>query len=181
MWGRRSAARRLAESAGFSWKNIGDQSELSVAKMAAYVAANRAMPDDVLPTVGRVAEKLAAEEANYELVVALVEDLQNLVSHGLGHLRTAEEVRSVLGPQCLVVWEAVEKFWARVAEWRRGTGEPLRSSADILSVENEQLRATLWTSNRSLGDDTRVGTAEALRYEKAGGIEIPGYRELLAP
>ncbi|MET9630968.1 hypothetical protein ABZX92_26200 [Lentzea sp. NPDC006480] len=181
MWGRRSAAQRLAESAGFTWKNVGDQSDLSVAKMTAYVAVNRAMADDVLPTVGRVAEKLAAEEANYELVVALVENLQHLVSHGLEHLRTTEEVRAVLGPRCLVVWKAVEEFWARVAEWRRGTGEPLRSSVDILSVENEQLRATLWTSNRSLGDDTRVGTAEALLYEKDGGIEIPSYRELLAP
>ncbi|MDT7790532.1 MAG: hypothetical protein QOF58_8951 [Pseudonocardiales bacterium] len=181
MWGRRTAAQRLAESAGFTWKNVGDQSDLSVARMTAYVAANRAMPDDVLPTVGRVAEKLAAEEANYDLVLALVEDQQNLVSHGIEQLRTAEEVRAVLGPRCLAVWEAVEKFWARVAEWRRGTGEPLRSSVDLLVIENEQLRATMWTSNRSLGDDTRVGTADALRYEKAGGVEIPGYRELLAP
>jgi hypothetical protein len=181
MWGRRTAPQRLAESAGFTWKHVDDQSELNVAMMAAYVAANRAMPADVLPMVARVAEKLAAEETNYGLVLALVEDLQQLASHGLEHLHTAEEIRAVLGPRCLVVWEAVEKFWAAVTEWRRGTGEPLRSSVDILAVENEQLRATLWTSNRSLGDDTRVGTSEAILYEKAGGAEIPGYRELFAP
>jgi hypothetical protein len=86
----------------------------------------------------------------------------------------------VLGPRCLVVWEAVETFWTMVAEWRRGTGEPLRSNVDILSVENEQLRATMWTSHSSLGDGTRVGTAEAVLYEKAGGAGIPDYRELFA-
>ncbi|MFS8103950.1 hypothetical protein LFM09_43200 [Lentzea alba] len=52
---------------------------------------------------------------------------------------------------------------------------------DILSVENEQLRATPWTSNRSPGDDARVGLSEANLYEKAGGAEIPGCRELIAP
>ena len=172
MWGRRTAPQRLAESAGFTWKHVGDQSELNVAMMAAYVAANRAAPDDVLPMVGKVAEKLLAEEANHDLVQALVENLQNLASHGLEQLRTAEEIRAVLGPRCLAVWETVEEFWAAVVEWRRGTGEPLRSNADILSVENEQLRANLWTSNRSLGDGTRVGTSEALLFEKAGGAEI---------
>jgi hypothetical protein len=181
MWGRRTAPQRLAESAGFTWKHIGDQSELNVAMMAAYVAANRAAPDDVLPMVGKVAEKLLAEEANYDLVLALVENLQNLASHGLEQVRTAEEIRAVLGPRCLVVWEAVEQFWAAVAEWRRGTGEPLRSNVDILAVENEQLRASMWTSNRSLGDDTRVGLSEAVRYEKAGGAAIPGYRPLILP
>jgi hypothetical protein len=180
MWGRRTAPQRLAESAGFTWKHVEDQSELNVATMAAYVAANRAAPGDVLPMVGRVAEKLAAEEANHDLVVALVENLQNLASHGLEQLRTAEEIKAVLGPRCLVVWEAVDRFWTAVAEWRRGTGEPLRSTEDVLSVENEGLRANLWTSNRSLGDGTRVGLSEALLFEKAGGAPIPGYREVMA-
>ncbi|WP_439659335.1 hypothetical protein ACSHWB_44305 [Lentzea sp. HUAS TT2] len=180
MWGRRTAPQRLAESAGLTWKHLDDQSELNVAKLVACVAADRASADDVLPMVARVAEKLAAEEANHELVVALVEVLQHLASHGLEQLRTAEEIRVVLGPRCFLVWEAVEKFWSAVAEWCRENGE-LRSSEDVLSVENAQLRAILLTSNRSLGDDTRVGTSDALRYEKSGGVPIPGYRELIAP
>ncbi|MGW6445687.1 hypothetical protein [Lentzea sp. NPDC055074] len=178
MWGRRTAAQRLAESAGLSWKHLDDQGESSVAKAAACAAADSALPDDVLPMVGKVAEKLAAEEANHGLVVALVENLQNLTSHGLEQLRTADEVLAVLGPRCLVVWEAVEKFWSAVAEWRRGTGEPLKSGVDLRIIENQQLRAIMWSSNRSLDDDTRVGLADALLYEKAGGTPIPGYREL---
>ncbi|MDX3660640.1 hypothetical protein PV646_25330 [Streptomyces sp. ID05-26A] len=180
MWGRRTAPQRLAESAGLSWKHIDDQGELNVAKMAACAAADGAMPDDVLPMVGKVAEKLAAEEANHGLVVALVENLQNLSSHGLEQLRTADEVLAVLGPRCLVVWEAVEKFWSAVAEWCRGTGEPLKSGADLHAIENQQLRSIMWPSNRSLDDDTRIGLADAIRYEKAGGSPIPGYRELFA-
>jgi len=181
MWGRRTAPQRLVESAGLNWKNVDDQSVFNVAMLAAYVAASREMRDDVLPMVGKVAEKLAADEANYDLVLGLVENLVHLASHGLDDLHTAEEIRAVLGPRCLVVWEAVEKFWMAVAEWCRGTGEPLRSSVDMLSVENVQLRATLLTSNMSLGDDTRVGISDAVRYEDAGGAEIPGYRELIAP
>ena len=180
MWGRRTAPQRLAESAGLTWKHLDDQSELNVAKLTACVAADRATPDDVLPMVARVAEKLAAEEANHELVVGLVEVLQHLASHGLEQFHTTEEIRVVLGPRCLLVWEAVEKFWVAVAQWSRENGE-LRSNEDVLSVENPQLRAILWTSNRSLGDGTRVGTSDALRYEKAGGVPIPGYRELIAP
>lgn len=156
---------------GFTWRHIDDQSDLNVAMMAAYVAAHRGAPADVLPMVARVAEKLVAEEANYDLVLALVENLQHLASHGLEQLHTAEDFAAVLGPRCLVVWQAVEEFWTTVAE---------RSNVDILSVENEQLRASLWTSNGSLGDDTRVGTAEAVLHEKAIGTSIPGYRELFA-
>ncbi|MFJ8967087.1 hypothetical protein ACIRG5_47655 [Lentzea sp. NPDC102401] len=180
MWGRRTATQRLAESAGLTWKLLDDQSELAVAKLTACTAADRASADDVLPMVARVAEKLAAEEANHELVVTLVEVMQHLASHGLEQFHTTEEIRVVLGPRCLLVWEAVEKFWAAVAEWTLENGE-LRSNEDVLSVENPQLRAILWTSNRSLGDGTRVGTSDALRYEKSGGEPIPGYRELIAP
>lgn len=180
MFGRRTAPQRLAESAGFSWKHVEDQSEPNVAMMAAYVAAHREVPADVLPMVARVAEKLAAEEANYDLVLALVENLRHLTSHGLAQLHTSQEIQAVLGPRCLVLWQAVERFWTAVAEWCRGTGEPLRTNVDILSVENEQLRASLWSSNSSLGDGTRVGLPEAVRYEKAGGTLIPGYRELFA-
>lgn len=172
MFGRRTAPQRLAESAGFTWKHVDDQSEPNVALMAAYLAAHREAPADVLPMVARVAEKLAAEEANYDLVLALVENLQQLTSHGLEQLHTAEEIQVVLGPRCLAMWQAVEEFWTAVAEWRRGTGEPLKSNEDILSVEDVQLRATLWTSTRSLGDGTRVGLADAVRYEKAGGAGI---------
>ncbi|MFJ5985411.1 hypothetical protein [Lentzea sp. NPDC092896] len=180
MWGRRTAAQRSAESAGLTWKHLDDQSDLAVAKLTACVAADRASADDVLPTVARVAEKLAADEANHELIVTLVEVLQHLGSHGLEQFHAADEIRVVLGSRCLVVWEAVNEFWAAVAEWCRENGE-LRSNEDVLSVENAKLRAILWTSNRSLGDGTRVGTSDALRYEKSGGTPIPGYRELIAP
>lgn len=179
MFRRRSATQRLAESAGFTWKHVGDQSELNVAQMVAYVAANRSMADDVLPMVASVAEKLAGDEANHDLVLAMVEDLQNLTSHGLPQLHAADDVVAVLGPRCRIYWEAAAVFWEAVARWRAGTGEPLRSVADILLVENEQLRANLWTSNRSLGDDTRVGLSDAILFEKAGGALIPGYRELM--
>lgn len=170
----------MAESAGFTWKQLGDPSLHEVATMTAYVAASRAMPADVLPMVAAVAEKLAAAEVNHELVADFVENIQNATSHGLPQLHDQDSVLGLLGPRCRKYWDAADTFWTAVAEWRVGTGEPLQASADLFQIENEQLRATMWTSARSLGDGTRVGLADAVRFEKAGGEPIPGYRELMA-
>ncbi|MFD4669508.1 hypothetical protein ACFWNN_07200 [Lentzea sp. NPDC058450] len=172
MWGLRSAAHKLVDASGFGWKHLEDRSESSAAMVTAYVAAQRSAPDDVLPTVARVAEKLLADDAHRPLVAELVEDFQNLASHGLEQIRTAQEIRMALGPRTLDVWDEVERFWTDVARWRRGTGEPMRHNADVLSVENEALRTQLWTSNRSLGDGTRVGLPEAVLFEKTGGEPI---------
>ncbi|MCX2947998.1 hypothetical protein [Lentzea sp. NEAU-D7] len=180
MWGRWTAPRRLAESAGFKWRHVREMSELTIATLAACSAAHRVAPADVPQSVAMAAEELLHEEAAYELVVALIENLQNLSSHGLEQLRTPDEITAVLGPRSLVVWNAVDEFWTAVARWRRATGEPLPSNEDVLSVEDEGLRANLWTSIRSLDDGTRVGLSEAVLFEKAGGAPIPGYRELMA-
>ncbi|WP_394620569.1 hypothetical protein JNUCC0626_16110 [Lentzea sp. JNUCC 0626] len=181
MWGRRSAPQKLVDASGYGWKHLDDRSESSAAMITAYVAAQRTAPDDVLPTVARVAEKLLADDANHGLVAELVEDFQNLASHGLEQVLTTQEIRMALGPRTLDVWDEVERFWTDVAHWRRGTGEPMRHNADVLSVENEALRSQLWTSNRSLGDGTRVGLPEAVLFEKSGGEPISSRGRAASP
>jgi hypothetical protein len=111
----------------------------------------------VVASVAAVTEELAADEANHELV-----------------LRVAR----------------VEVLGVLATRWRRsGNRLPSGVSAlrrlsspgeQILSVQNEQLRAPLWTGNRSLSAGTCVGLADAVRYERAGGDAIPGYSHVMA-
>ena len=170
MWGRRrTPARRLAEAAGFRWAGSGPDHAVMAFRVCGRAAG-------VLPAVAAVAEELAADEANHELLVSLVENVQNLASHGLPEFHTPEEVAAVLGPRCAEYWKVVATFWDAVAEWQT---DP-KSSEDILGVRDEQLRLLLWTSNRSLAGDTCVGLADAVRFEKAGGEPIPGYSHVMA-
>jgi len=93
---------------------------------------------------------------------------------------SSEEVAALLGPRCRVCWRTLNDFWAAVAAWCVEALPPLESSEQILSVQNEELRALLWTGNRTLPDGTKLGLAEAVRYEQAVGVSIPGFSHVAA-
>lgn len=46
-----------------------------------------------------VVEELLKDETESEFVVTVLENLQNLLSHGLGTFWSADEVRLLLGPE----------------------------------------------------------------------------------
>lgn len=182
MWGGRrrpvSPVRRLTEAAGLKWTSEAGAADFGAGLTVAYRASSRSA--DVTASVAAVAEELAADEANHELVVGLLENLQNLASHGREEFRSPEEIVALLGPRCTEYWNVVAVFWEAVAEWRAASPAPMKSAEEILAVQNEQLRLLLWTGNRSLPAGTCVGVADAVRYEKSGGDAIPGYDHVMA-
>lgn len=177
-WRRRPVgrSRRLLDIAGLGPGSVDSTDDLEVCRQVAFRAAQR----DLAATAEllTVVEELLEDEAEYEFVIAFLENLQNLVSHGLDTLRPSDEVQALLGPGSAVCWDTVSGFWAAVADWRLRTGEPLESSAQILGVQNEQLRMLLWTANRTLATGEKLGIADAVRYEKAVGSPIPGYSHI---
>ncbi|MEU1509858.1 hypothetical protein [Kitasatospora sp. NPDC005748] len=153
-----------------------DSDDLDACRQVAFRVAQRdcGATAEVLVVV----EELLKEEAEYEFVVTLLENLQNLVSHGLDTFRSPHEIRLLLGPRSAICWETVTGFWAAVAAWKVGTGAPLESAATLLGVQNESLRMLLWTANRTLPTGEKLGIADAVRYEKAVGSPIPGFSHI---
>jgi hypothetical protein len=166
----------LLKAAGIDRRSVGDSSELGICRDVAYQVTHRG--GGQLAAVLHAAELLLADEANYDFVVAFLEDVQNFVSHRIQTVCSAEEITSQLGPRCLVCWSTLANFWASVAAWCSRTGVALESRERILSVQNEELRRLLWPANRSLSDGSVLGLAEAVLYEKAGGTPIPGYSHI---
>ncbi|MEV4927084.1 hypothetical protein [Streptomyces roseoverticillatus] len=153
-----------------------DTDDLDVCRQVAFRTARR--DHGATAEVLTVVEELLKDEAEYEFVVALLENLQNLVSHGLDTLRSPDEIRLLLGPRSAVCWDTLSGFWAAVADWRIRTGVPPESAAPLLDVQNEDLRMLLWTANRTLSTGEKLGIADAVRYEKAVGSPIPGYSHI---
>jgi hypothetical protein len=110
-----------------------------------------------------VAEELLAEEANYDFVMMLLEDVQNLVSHRLEIFLSPAEVAALLGPRCRVCWRTLKDFWAAVAAWCAEALPPLQSSEQILSVQNEQLQAAV---------DRQPDAARWYQGRPRGGCEV---------
>ncbi|MFD1050381.1 hypothetical protein ACFQ1S_35070, partial [Kibdelosporangium lantanae] len=127
-----------------------------------------------------VVEELLSDESAYEFVMTFLEQVQNLVSHGLPAFLPAEEVVRSLGPRSTTCWTTLADFWAAVERWCVDNDLPLKSSAEILGVENTRLRALLWTGNRSLPSGDKLGLAEAVRYEKGTGAGLPGFSHVAA-
>ncbi|MFE6750234.1 hypothetical protein ACFVGM_30585 [Kitasatospora purpeofusca] len=152
--------------------------ELHLARQVAYRAAHRDHPSTV--EILALSEEALVDEAGYALAVRILEDVQNLTSHGLDEFRSPEDVRPLLGPRSAICWDTLTGFWNDVAEWRRHNGAPMESSAPLLAVENEELRLLLWTSNRTLPTGEKLGIADAVRYEKATGASLPEYSDLAA-
>jgi len=120
-WRRRtpSRSRRLLAAAGPDRRAVSDTSDLTVCRLAAYHAAKRetATIEKTLAT----AEELLLDEANYEFVLAFLEDLQNLVSHGLNTFATPEQV-TARGPNSLVCWRTLTEFrWIGASSQRTQT------------------------------------------------------------
>jgi hypothetical protein len=179
-WSRKqpSAAEQLSAAAGLPDRSADGLAHTAVAQAAAFRAGHREA--GTAEAALAVVEELIIADANYDLVLAFVEDLQNLASHGLDGFLTAEEVVPLLGPRAAVCWTTVGDFWERVRVWSLANLPPLEPIAPILAVQNEDLRTMLWTSNRSLPDGEKLGLAHAVRYEKAGGDPLPGYDRITA-
>ncbi|MGI5341909.1 hypothetical protein ACQEVS_33140 [Streptomyces sp. CA-181903] len=177
-WRRRPAgrSRRLLDIVGIKPGSVDDTDDLEVCRYVAFRVARRG--HGATAEVLAVVEELLEDEAEYEFVVTFLENLQNLVTHGLEALRSADEVRLLLGPRSAICWDTVTAFWAAVADWRVRTGVPLDSAASLLGVRNEHLRMLLWTANRTLSTGEKLGIADAVRYEKAGGSPVPGYSHI---
>jgi hypothetical protein len=170
---------RLLAAAGLDERTTRELTELDVCRAVAIRSAAR--DSAALGHVLAVAEQLLLSEENYEFVLALLEDIQNLVSHKLKAFSDAEHVVALLGPNSAAAWATLTSFWTAVADWCASEeGLTLESSEKILSVQNEQLRTLLWTSNRTLATGAKLGIVHALRYEKAGQPPIPGYEHLAA-
>ncbi|MFB7381190.1 hypothetical protein ACFC6U_10345 [Kitasatospora purpeofusca] len=120
------------------------------------------------------------DEHGYAPAVRVLENVQNLVSHGLDEFRSPEDIRPLLGPRSAICWDTLNGFWNDVAEWRLHNGVPMESSAPILAVENEELRLLLLTSNRTLPTGEKLGIADVVRYEKAVGASLPEFGHLAA-
>ncbi|MEV7239046.1 hypothetical protein AB0N06_35670 [Streptomyces sp. NPDC051020] len=177
-WRRRPVGRsqRLLDIAGVKPGSVESTDDLEVCRQVAFRAAQRdhSATAEILAAI----EELLEDEAEYEFVVAFLENLQNLVSHGLDTLRSLDEIRPLLGPHSAICWDTVTGFWAAVADWRARNGVPLESSSQILGVQNEQLQLLLWTANRTLATGEKLGIVDAVRYEKAVGSPIPGYSHI---
>ena len=171
-------SKQLLRAAGIDRRSVRDTAELSICRNVAYGVTQRG--NGHIGAVLSVAEELLAEEANYGFVVAFLEDAQNLVSHRITTLWSAGEITARLGPRCAGGWSTLADFWASVAAWCDRAGVALESSEKIVAIQNEELRALLWTGNRSLPDGLMLGLAEAVLYEKAGGAPLPGYSHIAA-
>jgi hypothetical protein len=158
--------------------SLDDINDVAVCREVAFRAARRdfGATDEVL----QAAEELLRNEADYEFVLSFLEDLQNLVSHGLDVLRSAGEVQAHLGTRSEVCWDTLTNFWTEVADWCARTGLPSEPVAPLLAIQNEQLKTLLWTGNRTHAGTEKIGLAHAVRYERSGGPAIPGYSHVTA-
>ncbi|KJY25435.1 hypothetical protein [Streptomyces sp. NRRL S-495] len=150
--------------------------DLQLARLVAYRAAQRDHPSTV--EILALGETALEDENGYAFAVGVLENLQNLASHGLDAFRSPEDIRPLLGPRSAICWDSLTDFWHDVADWRLHNGAPMESSAPLLAVENEELRLLLWTSNRTLPTGEKLGIADVVRYEKAVGASLPGYSHL---
>jgi hypothetical protein len=155
--------------------------DLDVCREVAYRMAVRGRGR--LEPVLAVAEDLLGDEANYEFTAGFLEAVQNVASHGIEKLHSADEVRAALGPRCAKCWAVLTMFWDSVAVWCGENGVILLSNEKVVSAEHEEVRTLLWTCNRSLPDGTKLGLVDAVRFERAspdtgGGVAVPGYSHI---
>jgi hypothetical protein len=177
-WRRRPAerSRRLLDAAGIGPGSTDDGNDQVVGREVAYRVAQR--DSGAITEVLAIAEELLGDESNYEFVVSLLENIQNLVSHGLDMFWSPDEVYALLGPRSAVCWGTLTGFWTAVADWCTRTGLSLEPVETLLTIQSEQLKVLLWTGNRTLSTGEKLGLAQAVRYEKANGVSIPSYSHI---
>jgi hypothetical protein len=168
-------AEQLFRAAGGDRRSIGG-GDTALCQAAAFRAAERSA-STAEPTLA-VAENLLEQAANYHEVVSFLEDLQNVTSHGMSRFYSQTEISAWLGPRSATCWASLTAFWQDVANWCEANSVQMQNSEEILTVENEDLRQLLWTTNRSLPSGLRVNLAAALSYELAGGTPMRGYDQL---
>jgi hypothetical protein len=168
-------AGQLFRAAGGDRRSIGG-GDIDLCQAAAFRAADRsaAMAEATLA----VAEELLEQAANYDVVVSFLEDLQNVTSHGMSQFYSQTEISAWLGRRSATCWASLAALWQDVANWCEANSFQMQNSEEILTIENEDLRRLLWTTNRSLPSGLRLNLAAAVRYERAGGTPMPGYDQL---
>lgn len=167
---------RLLTAAGLDPREASGTPPNRVAARVAYRVAHRG--DPTTPQVLAVIEELSADEAAYDVVIAALEALQNVVSHRDDRVLLPEEVEALLGPRSSVCWVMIATFWNAVADWARENLPPLESSEAIRAVQNERLRQLVWTSHRTLPGGEKLGLAEVVHYEGAGGTPLLGFEHI---
>ena len=177
-WRRRPAgrSRRLLDAAGVGPGPTDDGNDQVVGREVAYRVTQR--NSGAITEVLAIVEELLGDEANYEFVASLLENIQNLVSHGLDTFWSPDEVYALLGPRSAACWDTLTGFWTAVADWCARTGLSLEPVEPLLTIQNEQLKVLLWTGNRTLSTGEKLGLAQAVRYEKANGASIPSYSHI---
>jgi hypothetical protein len=177
-WRRRPAgrSRRLLDAAGIGPGSTDDGNDQVVGREVAFRVAQR--NSGAITEVLAIVEELLGDEPNHEFVVSLLENIQNLVSHGLDTFWSPDEVYALLGPRGAACWGTLTGFWTAVADWCARTGLPLEPVEPLLTIQNEQLKVLLWTGNRTLSTGEKLGLAQAVRYEKANGAPIPSYSHI---
>ncbi|MFI9386480.1 hypothetical protein [Kutzneria sp. NPDC052558] len=177
LWGRRpSPGRRLAKAAGIR-ANRG-AADLDLSREVAFQVMRPG--SSAVARVLAVTEELLSDESAHEFAMSFLEQVQNLVSHRLPTFLPPEEVVQSLGPRSSACWATLTDFWAAVETWCLENRPPLKPRESVLRVHNTELQAMMWTSNRSLPAGSKIGVADALRYEKAGGAGLPGFSHLTA-
>ncbi|MFI9047080.1 hypothetical protein [Streptomyces sp. NPDC053427] len=173
-----SRTHQLLTAAGLNPKTADGTTEFAICQTAAFHATHR--DADTLPAVLALVETLLLDESHYEFATGLLENIQNLTSHGLPHLHTPEEAVALLDPRSAICWNTLTDFWTSVATWCTNTGLVLETSEELLAVQNEQLQTLLWTTNRTLPTGAKLGLSHAVRYEKAGQPPMPAYSHITA-
>lgn len=168
-------AEQLFRATGGDRRSIGG-GDTDLCQAAAFRAAERGAAKAEATLA--VAEDLLGRAANYDVVLSFLEDLQNVTSHGRSQFYSQTEISGWLGPRSATCWASLAVFWQDVANWCAANSVQMQNSEEILSVENEDLRRLLWTTNRSLPSGLLVNLADVVRYELAGGTPVPGFDQL---
>jgi hypothetical protein len=171
-------ATRLMHAAGLDPGAAGDISDQVVCQTVAYSVTQREFGNAA--ALFAVVEELLADKDNYDFVISFLEDVQNLVSHHISTLFAPGEITPWLGRRSAACWATRTRFWDSVTAWCSQTGVRLEPGDELRSVQNDKLRALMWSASRTLPTGATVGLAQAVLYEKAGGPPILGYSHIAA-
>ncbi|HET9658084.1 MAG TPA: hypothetical protein VFP72_22210 [Kineosporiaceae bacterium] len=172
----RSRGAQLVRAAGLGRRIPSSASEFDICRDVAFQVSQSSSRE--LEAVLAVVEALLSTESDYAFACCLLEDLQNVTSHGLPQRRTDEEIRGLLGPRGLICWATLDTYWAKVSAWCEQHRAPLKSGSELLAIQNSRLQGLLWTSLRTLPTGNYIGIADVISYQKNVGDLMPNYSHI---